>query len=255
MADNKRTLQYLTLLPVAIFTTGCTALGVASDFISANNSTKPCYRNLQENPKYEMLFKKLAIAGQFPTDEQLADTERPSPEVIQAGMRWYEETQICGKNALEIYSNMSPEFGARVAGWLAEMTEIFNDTMAKNPPYGYINARIKHLRERQKADIQDWVRAETRRRQAQVQPGESDFLLSAFTVALQVLTHQQLAIFHVQHKYALRVPTYRPVQITKTSCYFVGKKFVCRLDPQDIAQGAEEVMKEIQFQRDDQDHP
>jgi hypothetical protein len=167
-------------------------------------------------------------------------------------MEWFEEDQVCNKLALESYTNLDPKFGARVAGWVAEATDIFNDAMAKTPSYGSINARIKHLRERQKQDVQNWIKVETKRRQVEMQPATDAFFTSALTFALQALVLRQGIIIQTQSMYAKRVPTYRPVNLTKLVCSFQGKKFACREDVgqagirvQDVLNGIDEIQQQI----------
>lgn len=213
--------------------TGCTGIGVYSDLMDARSVSMTCYGKLHDEPKYQPLYQKVPITGGMPSDEQLADTEKPSPEMIQLAMDWFEETQVCGKLALESYTNLSPPFGAKVAGWIAETTDIFNETMAKVPPYGYVNARVKHLRQRQREDLQQWIKEEVQRRQlrAESDPSASDFLNFALNTALQTLAGRQGAIFHAQFLYKQRVPTYRSVEVMQTACGVEGKKFVCRVVP------------------------
>jgi len=74
--------------------------------------------------------------------------------------------------------------------------------------------------ERQKKDVHDFVQAEVRRRQTQMQPAMNAFFGNALLLSLQVLTRQQVAIFQTQTAYTKRVPTYRPVDLMKTTCFF-----------------------------------
>jgi hypothetical protein len=234
-SNGLRVMQAITFLAILVFAAsimGCTRISVAYDFFRVAKTANACFENIKVNPKYSLLYEKLAIAGQMPTDAQLSDEERPSPDVIQLGMDWFEEDQVCNQTALEIYSNMDSDFGARVAGWLAETTDIFNDTMAKTPTFGYINGRIQHLRERQRQDTRDWIVAETKRRQLQMQRETangsfvSDTALAVLLGAVQILVARQQVIAHTQIAYLARVPTYRPIHIPKTACS-LRQKVIC----------------------------
>jgi hypothetical protein len=57
------------------------------NLMTTAQQTSGCYQRLAGLPKYALLHQKLAVdTGQLPTDAQLSDTERPTPELLQLGM-------------------------------------------------------------------------------------------------------------------------------------------------------------------------
>lgn len=230
--------RYLIVF-LAIMGTGCAVqsrMGAGMDFMAVAKTTAPCYEHLRKNPKYAELHRRLAVdTGAMPTEDQLADTETPSPQMVQLGMEWYAENEACNQFTLEAFGSMDPVFGATVAGWLTEVTDIMNDTVSNNPTYGHINTRIKHLVERKRSDTREWIIAESNRRQAEARQtmsdafdAFSDVAMNVLDAAVQVLDARQSAIDQAQRAYYVRVPTYRQVKITRTVCHLQGKKVVCR---------------------------
>jgi len=212
---------------LTFFLCGCTSMqqtrvGVVYDFMSEGRKTTPCYESIKNNPRYAELHQKLAVdSGLAPTQEQLADPTIPTPEMIQLGMTWYAENESCNVNTLQIFSNMSPEFGTNVADWLTEVTEIMQDTMAGNRSYGYINNRIQHLYARKKEDTKQWIINEANRRQNAIDQSNkqlTDVALTILDTAFQVLAARQNALAQTQQVYVVRVPVYQPTRITRTQC-------------------------------------
>jgi len=218
-------------LPIILLVTvaaGCTTIGVMSDLSTVSSSVQPCYAALRNDPKYAHLHQHLEVdTGTMPSDEKLADPERPSPELIQKGMEWFERNQKCNTASLEAFSNFDPVLGARMAAWQGEMLDILDYAVSENPTYGQINLRIKHFVERKNADVKQYVAAETNRRKSVAQQQSVDVLSTVLDVAILALEARQMKFAKTQRVYFARVPTYRPVQIMKTVCHRKERRVFC----------------------------
>jgi hypothetical protein len=164
--------------------------------------------------------------------------------MVQLGMVWYAENQVCTRGTVESLARVDPELGVATTGWLIEIADIYQDVLTNRPTYGHISARLKHLKDREQADLRQWavsVNARLTRQQERedAQPQDnsrrfnavvgtvSEFAANALNTAVQVLAARQAALDQVQRRYVVVVPTYHPVQITRTTCSYVAAIFTC----------------------------
>jgi hypothetical protein len=224
------------------------AIHVHNELAALANRTQPCHRQLETLPKYASLYQKLAISSTSlrpPTEAQLEDPEKPTPEMIQLGMEWYAQDEVCTKETVEGMGRIDPQLGIVSTGWLIEIADIYQDAINNAPTYGHINVRLLHLRQREHADIVEWNRQlaarlkqrqdsedakalETKAHFTSALRAVSQFAANALIAAVEVVAARQAALAQTQQHYVLLVPSYRPVQITRTTCSYVGSVFTCQ---------------------------
>jgi len=192
---------------------------------SVSQATFQCYKNLINKPEYAFIHNKIAVdSGINPTEAQLNDQEKVTPQAIQSGMNWFSENQECNTKTLNAWANLSPAYGAMVSNWLTEITDIMNDVITNQPTYGHINQRLKALNEKKRNDMRTTVQSEVQRKtylaeQRQQQINSAiNVGFQVLDVALQVLVARQNTIYNSQTVYYQKVPTYHPVVITQTAC-------------------------------------
>jgi hypothetical protein len=235
---------------------GCAAFKPADEgarlrsaIAAASQQIQSCYGRLGADPKYAPLRQRLAIIGRLvPTDDQLRDGDQITPQMIQLGLDWYSENQACDRATVETYGRVDPELGATAAGWVAEITDIVQSVLRDRPTYATINARVKRLGERERADVRRYyanLDARIRRQQAEERAAEErkseesgrrfraaigtigEVLANTLVIAVQVLAIRQAALAQAQVQYVRSVPAYQPVRITTTNCQFLGDMLQC----------------------------
>ncbi len=235
---------------------GCAAISpeeeharIRAAIASASRETQACYARLASEPHYAPLRAKVAVSSSAPpTIDQLRDLEHPSSDMIQLGLAWYSENQKCDSATVEKWGRVDPELGVAVAGWVTETTEIMQAVIRVRPTYAEINARIKRLRERQRADIRGYYadleprirRQQAAERAAAEQKSEEtkrqfsaaigtfgEVVAATLVVAVEVLAIRQAALAQSQARYVREVPSYQPSKITTTNCYYVGNLLQC----------------------------
>lgn len=216
---------------------------------ATSRETITCYVRLASEPKYGQLREKVAInINAIPTDAQLRDIGRPNSEMIQLGLAWYSENQACDSATVERWGRVDPELGAMAAGWVTEITDIMQSVIKDRPIYASINARIKMLGERERADVRRYYanldarirRQEADERAAAQRKSEENsqqfaaaigtvgqVLLNTLNLAVQVLALRQAALAQTQTAYIKEVRVYRPARITTTSCFVLGNMLRC----------------------------
>lgn len=163
---------------------------------------------------------------------------------MQLGTEWYAEDQVCERANIEGFGRVDPELGAVSAGWVAEVTDIMGEILNIRPSYGAINARIKRLKERERADARRWyLNVDSRLKRQQAEEAASaeskrqfvaaigtftEVMANTVVVAAQVLAVRQAALAQAQQRYILVQPAYRPAVITQTTCIYSGGILNCR---------------------------
>jgi hypothetical protein len=249
-------LAWLTSLAVLVLLAGCASFSPPDEharmraaIAATSRETIACYVRLASEPKYAQLRERVAInINAIPTDAQLRDIEKPTSDMIQLGLAWYSENQACDSATVERWGRVDPELGAVAAGWVTEITDIMQSVIKDRPSYASINARIKTLGERERADVRRYYvnldarirRQEADERIAAQRKSEensqqfaaaigtvSQVLLNTLNLAVQVLALRQAALAQTQTAYIQEVRVYRPARITTTNCFVLGHMLRC----------------------------
>ena len=110
-----------------------TKLNVINDFMSATENSRACFKSLNQNQKYALIYQGLALDGNKPTPQQIENETTVTDAEIQVGMEWFAEDQKCSALSIQELSNLDFRLGTKVAGWQTEITDIFDDAISNHP--------------------------------------------------------------------------------------------------------------------------
>jgi hypothetical protein len=225
----------VVLFAVLTFVAGCTTQAqrelltlqtTARETMQAFNA---CLRPIETKPEYARIYQKIATSTtsdlyRWPSQAQLADTERPSDSDIALALTWYSEVQQCTLPAIEAFIKVVPEIQINFTDGQAEVTDIINEVVTTRPTFGHINQRLYALKLHQKeagARLGQNIRArlvaehqqELQERQALAE-GVAELAIDT----LLVLATRQANLAHAQLAFAKAHPTYQVVPIRTISC-------------------------------------
>ena len=193
--------------------------------MSATGNSRACFKSLNQNQKYALIYQGLALDGNKPTPQQIENETTVTDAEIQVGMEWFAEDQKCSALSIQELSNLDFRIGTKVAGWQTEITDIFDDAISNHPTYGHINTRINRLTDVKTNDLRHWLNSEVNRRQALEDQKANQNQAIAVEVGFAVLTSvilalqsKENAIEQSQSAYSSRQPNYKPRPVGITHC-------------------------------------
>ncbi len=234
--------------------TGCTTIDVKmtelhirDQIVDAANKSKECYARIKAQTIYAPVYEKIAVGSPPvpPTPLQLNDTERVTDDMLQLGMRWYSESQMCDQQTVESYGRIDPDLGVYMVQAIARGATLYQEVLTNRPTYGYINQRLVQGRATAVARAKEWgAKLDARLRQQKAEQdaaleankqqfmsalgGATEIAANVFLTAVQVLADRQAALAQAQQQYVIVRTTYQPVHITKTSCRYSSGILNCR---------------------------